>query len=52
MTWVIGDIRPMPRTTCPDCRDGKHGCVGEAWDRELDEPAICDCWERNHEVQL
>ena len=33
MTWVIGDIRPMPRTTCPDCRDGKHGCVGEAWDR-------------------
>lgn len=49
MTEVIGDLRPMPRATCPDCATGKHGaCVGDAWDRERDEPAICDCWERGH----
>lgn len=42
----------MPRATCPDCERGKHdACVGEAWDRETDSPAICRCWEWNHEEQ-
>ena len=35
--------------TCPECAQGKHGnCDGRAWDLELDEPAICECWT-NHE---
>lgn len=46
------DDDEMPRTICPDCRQGKHdACVGTAWDNEMDEPAVCWCWETNHKDQ-
>jgi hypothetical protein len=45
-----GTCAEEPRATCPDCAQGKHGaCVGDAWDDEFDRPALCQCFEWNHQ---
>lgn len=39
----------MNLNLCPDCEEGKHGaCVGQAWDKVLDEPTPCNCPNESH----
>lgn len=41
------------RSVCPDCWDNNHhACTGASWSRISDGPAICSCWERNHDWRL
>jgi hypothetical protein len=41
-----------PRAVCPDCAEGKHGaCVGSAWDDDTDSPAVCQCYEHDHDEE-
>ena len=49
---VTAEPRREPRAVCPDCTQGKHGaCVGSAWDDETDSPAVCQCYEHNHDPE-
>jgi hypothetical protein len=49
---TTAEPRWQPRAVCPDCEQNKHAaCVGDAWDKETDEPAVCSCYEANHEPE-
>lgn len=39
----------MSAPDCPECAVGKHGnCDDMSWDPDIDAPAVCPCFVREH----